>query len=87
MTDKSDVAMRKVASSEETVNRIIALLPEDQTKLESIRPDRTSATLDMKSTETNGMAQPWPSLSVDSGQITLYVRDATVFTLNCRYVY
>lgn len=64
MTDKADVAVEKVASSEEKVNRIIALLPEDQTKLERVRPDRTSATLDMKNTDTNSTSQSGSSLSV-----------------------
>ena len=58
VTDKADVATGKVATSAEKVNRIIALLPEDQTKLESVRPDRTSATLDMKNTDTNSTPRP-----------------------------
>ena len=64
VTDKADVAVEKVASSEEKVNRIIALLPEDQTKLERVRPDRTSATLDMKNTDTNSMSPSGSSLYV-----------------------
>ena len=64
MTDKADVAVEKVASSEEKVNRIIALLPEDQTKLERVRPDRPSATLDMKNTDTNSTSPSGSSLSV-----------------------
>ena len=64
MTDKADVAVEKVASSEEKVNRIIALLPEDQTKLERVRPDRTSATMDMKNTDTNSTSLSGSSLSV-----------------------
>jgi hypothetical protein len=35
------------------INRIIDLLPEDQTKLESLKPSLTSAGVDMSTTEGN----------------------------------
>ncbi|XP_076440495.1 laminin subunit alpha-like [Babylonia areolata] len=51
--DRAVAALDKTNTTEGRINSITTLLPEDQKKLESIGPDRTSANLDIKNTDTN----------------------------------
>ncbi|PVD23436.1 hypothetical protein C0Q70_16705 [Pomacea canaliculata] len=53
VVNRSEVTSNNLKGTTERVDRIIALLPEDQHKLESINPNRTFANLKMKSIETN----------------------------------
>ena len=53
VVDRAVRALEKKNATEDRIDSIIQQLPSDEDKLKTLRPDRNTASLDMKTTETN----------------------------------